>query len=178
MITQATLKELLHYNPDTGVFTWLERPERYFKTVRTGTAWNDRYAGRVAGAHCPQGRTVYRQIEISGAKHYAHRLACLYVHGKLPDNQIDHIDGNGSNNWITNLRDVTHAENQKNKQIFSNNTSGCTGVGWDRRESMWHAQISISGKNKHLGYFTGVENAIAARKSAEIEFGFHENHGR
>ncbi len=178
MITQAELKELLHYDPGTGVFAWKSRSESHFKSIGDCNVWNARFAGSVAGSDHPNGRRVYREIGIKGVLHKAHRLAWLYTHGEFPQNQMDHIDGDGSNNQIANLRDVTHQENQKNQRIPSNNTSGHIGVFFSKAQGKWKAQIGTASGQRNLGCFAYIEDAISARKTAEVERGYHENHGR
>ncbi len=91
---------------------------------------------------------------------------------------IDHINGDRGDNRISNLRVVTSTENNRNKAINKNNTSGVTGVTWSKSRRKWIAQIHIGKIGKALGGFDRVEDAIAARKNAETRYGFHENHGR
>jgi hypothetical protein len=164
MITQEQLKELLHYDPDTGFFTW--------KVRRKGVA-----LGSEAGTNAKKKQKYYRQINIESTLYLSHRLAWLYVHGKFPDGQIDHIDGEGLNNRITNLRDVTNRENSMNRRIPINNNSGVIGVSFDKQNGKWLAQISTELGNKNLGRFADIEGAVAARKAADIKYGYHENHG-
>jgi len=167
MITQARLKELLHYNPKTGVFTW---------KVSKGSRAK---AGSDAGSSRKSKRTYYRQIKIDGVLHLSHRLAWLYVHGKFPDGDIDHEDGNGLHNWMKNLRDVTTRLNNKNMPLPRGNTSGVIGVSFDKQNGKWLAQISTeSGKKKNLGRFADINDAIAVRRAAEVKHGYHPNHGR
>ena len=87
MLTQERLHEVLNYDPDTGIFTWKERPIETFKTVGAGNTWNTRYAGTVAGSKDKDGYIVVR---IGGKRYFAHRLAFLYVHGYMPEQEIDH----------------------------------------------------------------------------------------
>jgi hypothetical protein len=166
MITQERLKELLHYDPETGVFTW--------KVNKGPTA----RAGTEAGSVKHQQRNYYRHIRADGVTYCAHRLAWLYVHGKFPENEIDHDDGNGLHNWIKNLRDVTRRDNQKNRRLNCNNTSGTTGVSFNQATAKWQARIQTDSGQKHLGQFVEIKDAIAARKAAEIDHGYHENHGQ
>ena len=158
MVNQATLKSIMHYSPDTGEFR--------------------RHCGALAGGMSkhPKGK-VYWKIEILGDRYLAHRLAWLYVYGEFPRHQIDHIDGNGLNNKISNLRDVTPMENSRNQRRRKDNTSGCTGVRYYEAKKKFTAQIREGGKQKHLGYFQDIEDAIAARKLAEKRLGYHSNHG-
>jgi hypothetical protein len=166
MVTQERLKELLHYDPETGVFVW---------TARRSGVRVDSIAGCV---YSPSGTNEYRAIKVEGSQYQAHRLAWLYIYGNFPEDQIDHIDGDGLNNRISNLRDVTHQENGRNQKKPSTNTSGIIGVSWNAQENKWVAHIKINRKYKRLGGFLNKNDAKAARKKAEIYYGFHENHGR
>ena len=160
IITQKRLKELLDYNAVTGEFTWL---------VTKGKA----KAGTVAGWL----ENGYLRIGIAGKTYQAQRLAWLNKHGAFPKNQLDHINHIRDDNRIANLREVTQAENQKNVSKRSDNTSGFTGVCWYKRHSNWRVQITVNGKIIHLGYFSDIDDAITARKSANIKYTYHANHG-
>jgi len=104
-----------------------------------------------------------------------HRLAWLYMTGEWPENQIDHINHIGTDNRWVNLRDTD--ENPMNRGMQGNNTSGFTGVSWHKYGKKWQAEMQVGGEHIHIGYFTNKQQAIDARKSANIEYGFHENHG-
>jgi hypothetical protein len=161
MLTQQTLKEYLHYEPNTGIFTWIKDPYR-----------NPNIVGNIAGTLGTKGYIV---IGISGKIYRSHRLVWLYVYGHFPINQIDHVDHVKSNNSLLNLREVTNTVNQQNTRKRQDNKSGVTGIRWESNQ--WRVQIGLSGKNKHIGMFAKLEDAIAARKQAEIDYGFHPNHG-
>jgi len=165
MITQTRLKELLHYDPDTGVFTWI--------TVRSGQS----SPGSIAGCDDEGKGKTYRVITVLGKSYPAHHLAWMYINGSLPDNELDHIDGFGTNNRIENLRPVTHIENHKNKRLYSTSTSGYSGVNWKKDQQRWTARIGVCGVRKHLGSYETIIDAVAARIRASKEYGFHENHG-
>lgn len=85
------------------------------------------------------------------------------------DLMIDHVDGNGLNNRKENLRFATHAQNMRNRRIDKRNTTGVTGVYWNKRKSKWQSLIMINGKRKGLGYFRTFDEAVAARKASENE---------
>lgn len=91
---------------------------------------------------------------------------------------IDHIDGDKLNNRVENLRNVSQVENGQNHVRRKNNTSGVMGVRWDDRRSMWHTRINVKYQTIFLGYFQNFDDAVVARRTAEIEHGFHQNHGR
>lgn len=170
MLTQTELKELIHYNPETGVFVWQPRARKWFESDRIWKAWNTRRAFRIAGYNA-----LYQSIRINKKIYPAHRLAWLYVHGYLPE-QVDHVKGETRDNRIVALEAADNASNHRNMKRQTRNTSGVTGVYFSNRK--WLAQICYRGKRLHLGSFWNPDDAIAARKAAEVRFGFHENHGR
>jgi len=120
-MTQDELKQHLHYNPATGVFTWRNNPKR-------NAQWNVMWAGKIAGTVTERG---YSRIRLLDKGYRAHRLAFLYVYGYMPK-EIDHIDGDKLNNRIKNLRSVSHSENMRNAKKYPSNTSGVTGVTYRR----------------------------------------------
>ena len=181
MITQKELKELLHYEPMTGIFTWLWRPAACSMNQRARTTldvWNRRFEGRVVGNIRHDAKTSYRWTQIKGCNYSLHRLAWLYVYGSFPVNQIDHIDRNGLNNRIDNLRDVSQSENQRNSSLSLRNKSGYNGVAWDKGNKKWHAYIRAGGKRLHLGFFINKLEAIEAREVANHRYGYHVDHGK
>lgn len=161
-LTQERLKELLTYDPDSGVFTWKETRNGFVKK------------GDIAGSNNGKGYIV---IMIDKITYQSHRLAWLYMTGEHPKNQIDHINHRKSDNVFSNLREATNQDNQKNTSISKNNTSGIVGVIWHKRFKKWSAQIN-SGKRYHLGCYKYYIQAMAARFDAEIKHNFHVNHGR
>lgn len=163
--TQKRLKELLHYNPETGVFTW--------KINRSG-----KKVGDVAGCPAKRQTNTYMVIGCDNFTFLAHRLAWLYMTGELPNHVIDHMDGNGLNNSWTNLRDVTPSENLRNLPIRSDNKSGVNGVYWNKKTCRWVSNlITLDGKPISKS-FKLKEDAINHRKEQNVIHGYHENHGR
>lgn len=156
-LTQARLKELLHYDPLTGTFTWLVSRGRLAK------------AGQVAGSLNGDG---YWQIKIDGVTYKAHRLAWLYMKGEWPPHEVDHWDTDRGNNRWANLRSATDEENRRNSGLPRNNTSGVRGVTWHKPSGKWVAQIGVGKaavrKTLNLGYFSEIGDAAAARRAAEI----------
>lgn len=150
MLTQARLKELLHYDPDTGVFTWKAASGRRA------------LVGSVAGS---VRRLGYIIIGIDGKRHLAHRLAFLYVDGAFPPALVDHIDHCPSNNRLANLRLATTAENARNMRIKINNSSGYKGVSWHSSDRKWQAYATLNGKQYHLGFYPTAEAASDAYES-------------
>lgn len=165
------LKEVVSYNPDTGVFTWKRRPDdcRYNRT------FNKVHAGkRALGTVSPLG---YKHGAIDRQEIFAHRAAWAFVHGVWPQGEIDHINRNPGDNWIANLRLVDSAENGLNRSIGSNNKSGVLGVHKCSRSGRWIASIRRGGQSWRLGTFASFDEAVSARKAAEVTLGFHPNHG-
>jgi len=169
------INESLTYDAATGLLFWKSRPREHFATEHGQSSFNTEFSGNAAGTLTSLG---YIRINISGKHYRAHRIAWLLHYGAWPQNHIDHINGNPSDNRIVNLRDVSNVENHRNKKLPITNTSGTIGVYWDRRESKWAATIKVNGKRLSLGRFTLKSDAIAARQQANIQHGFHENHGR
>lgn len=163
-LTQERLKELLAYNPRTGIFRWRARH-------RAAIPKN-----RVAG--CVSIPSGYRVISVDGVSYREHRLAWLYVYGKWPNGPMDHINQNQVDNRISNLREATPQENQRNKRLLPNNTSGHVGVSRSDTGKRWIARIGVDDKIIRLGTFDRKEDAVRARKEAERRYGFHKNHGR
>jgi len=161
ILTQEFLKELLNYDPETGIFTWLV-DRHSFKSK-----------GKIAGNIDARG---YIGIKVANKRKYGHRLAWFYVHGVWPE-EMDHINHIKTDNRIINLRTVSHKENCRNRTLGKNNKSGFIGVSWDNRSGQWASQISVNGKDKHLGYFNDIKDAVAARGEANCEHEFHPNHG-
>jgi hypothetical protein len=179
LLDQDTLHELLLYRPSTGQLFWKKRTVAMFAATDGRNAehacnqWNSRWAGKEAftkvnlGYRC--GRLNYQYV-------LAHRVIWKMMTGEEAK-EIDHIDGNRSNNAWANLRSVTASLNRRNATRRSDNTSGYTGVTLDTR-GRWRAGINIGGKLIHLGVFPTREEAASARKRAEADYGFHTNHGR
>jgi hypothetical protein len=147
MLTQKRLKQLLHYNPETGIFTRL-------------TSNRKQKTGDIAGGLNTIG---YWTIHVDNARRYAHRLAWLYVHGAWPNGDIDHINGNRADCKISNLRDVPHKINMQNStKPRSNNKTGFLGVHWSGTRNKFIAKIKTDNKSKHIGCFDTSEEAYAA----------------
>lgn len=162
-LTQTDLKEVLTYNPDSGVFTWAKHVNsRAKKGARAGSVNNN----------------GYRRITICESQYLAHRLAWLYMTGEWPAEQIDHINMDISDNSWINLREASHTNNFQNKGMYSNNKSGYKGVSWNKQDKGWRAQIQVNGKKKHLGCFKVPEEAHKAYcEAADKHFGEFANFG-
>lgn len=180
IFTQDLLNELLEYEAGTGKLFWKPRSKEHFlskghSAEHTCHRWNSRYAGKEAFASCNV--SGYRQGSIFDRKALGHRVAWLMVNGEKPE-QIDHINGDRSDNRLVNLRSVTHQENGRNQSLASSNTSGRCGVTRDKKWGKWMAFIRVDGRAMTLGRFVKFEDAVAAREQAETKYGFHKNHGK
>lgn len=160
-LTQNRLKELLNYDPGTGVFAW--------KVSR----------GRVkAGSLCTcHDRYGYIYIQINGKSYRAHRLAFLYIDGEIPE-QVDHINHIRDDNRWNNIRCASNSINSRNRSLLASSLSGIHGVLWKPDRKRWYSYIRVSGELLYLGFFDNLLDACCARKAAEVKHGFHPNHGR
>lgn len=178
-ITAEVLNELLHYNPESGILTWKERGLHWFSGSYQKSEhkrWNTRYAGTRA-LDTDHGQGLYKQGHVLGITFKAHRVIWCMMTGEWPD-IVDHINGVYSDNRWINLREVSAEDNCRNICIAKNNTSGYIGVSFCNTSQRWVAHIGYQGKRKNLGRYHDIEDAIKARREAEIKYGFHENHGR
>jgi hypothetical protein len=176
-----SLSDLFTYDPDTGIIRHNpDRPKESFRTERGYNIWLRRFCGKMTG--CSDGQGYKKATLKRGGKTVnidCHRLA-LHLSGVeiAKGLQVDHIDGDTYNNRLNNLRVVTCQENTRNAKLPSNNTSGVIGVYWITPNRKWRAAIMVDRKTLYLGYYTNKDDAIEARKAAEVKYGFHENHGR
>lgn len=152
-LTHKYLKSILDYNPDTGLFRWIGPPKSGRK----------KYPGDKA-------KTGYWRIGIDRKRYLAHRLAWFWFYGKWPKYDIDHIDGDGTNNRISNLRDVTKFVNLQNmKSAHKDSKSGLLGVQKNVNGITWSARIMVKRKSIYLGNFKTKEEAHEAYIKAKRE---------
>lgn len=154
ILTQTRLRELMHYDPDTGVFT---------RKVKI----KGQHVGRIVGTSGTRG---YLQCTVDGKPYKLHRLAWLYIYGKWPTHQIDHINHNTADNRLVNLRDVTCAHNHQNRARHTRSSSGYLGVTWHKRDQRWQAHIELNEKPYYLGSYKELSDAVSARIAAEREY--------
>lgn len=176
------INELLRYECSTGSLFWRPRDPMWFPhegrggRIANAKRWNAQNANlpalsSITASGYLKGRLIDRTV-------LAHRVIFKMKYGVDPV-QIDHIDGDRQNNRLQNLRSVTCIENQRNRGMPKNNTSGVVGVFYDNAVHKWKAFINGGrGPNNYLGAFQTKEAAVLARVSAELEFGYHPNHGR
>jgi hypothetical protein len=154
MVTQARLAELFNFDPDAGIFTK--------KMKKKGGARHGQPVGTIT-------ELGYTRINCDGRLFYAHRLAWLWVTGQMPEMEIDHVNGNRSDNRIGNLRHVDHSTNQQNRRRApaSNKSTGVLGVYFDKDRGKYQAGLFVDGKRKSLGRFDSLDDASAAHLSAK-----------
>ena len=166
MLTFERANELFKYEPETGLL------------IRKVTTGNNRFhAGTAAGCSSPDG---YLRVRIDKVLHQVHRVCYLLAYGSLPDDmQVDHINHVRDDNRLCNIRLVDNTINSRNASIGKNNTTGVCGVYVDkRRAKRYCAEIKVNRIKKFLGCFDTLEEAAAAaRREAELKYGFHSNHG-
>ena len=176
-ITTELVRDLLNYDQDTGVFTWRSRDRRWFKSQRSFSIWNNRFAGEAAGC-VHKGATGYPQtvIRVFGKSWYAHRLAFIWIGEVLPD-QVDHLNRDSLDNRWCNLVASSAKENAKNLSMQGNNTSGVTGVCWHKARGKWVAHVMLDGRRKHLGLFTDLLEAAQVVRAFKAVNGYSDGHG-
>ena len=175
LIPIETLRQLLRYDRETGKLYWLERQNGICATDKARTIFNKRFAGEEA--FTAKDNHGYFCGTVLGASMKAHRVAWALHYGEWPKAHIDHINHNRSDNYIKNLREVSQEENQRNQRKSKANTSGVTGVYWERWTDRWVVRFQIDGAQCNLGRFDDFDAAVAVRKKAERQHGYHQNHG-
>jgi len=170
-----------YFNYLEGELFWKKRSREEFKSDASWKATNSNFEGKRAGAIVTSERsaTSYRQLEIFSKAYKCHKIIWEMHYGKIPHGMIvDHIDGNGLNNQISNLRLVNSVDSAHNLPMQKSNKSGHVGICWHKAASKWQARISNNGERFDLGRFDSIEEAIEARAVAENKYGYHKNHGR
>lgn len=177
------LRQLLRYDPETGKLYWLRRPVEMFEDMylsdgRTRAAavvchwWNTRFAEKEAlTARIKSG---YPSGAIGKKYLAAHRAAWCLHYGEWPNDFIDHINGDRTDNRIENLRVVDNRTNSRNQKIRRTNTSGVMGVRWHATKRRWDVTIG----NCYVGSSADKAEAVAMRRAAEAAEGYHATHGR
>jgi hypothetical protein len=160
LVTVERLRSLFNYDQHIGVFTRrvaVGRHGRHKALHKAGTKQNFGYI----------------VIAVDHRRYVAHRLAWLYVYGVWPSDDVDHINGDKSDNRIFNLRLATRAQNMQNVAKHKHNKSGAKGVSWMNTRSKWRAYIFVGYKQIHLGLFSSFNRAVEARKLAEQTYHSH-----
>ena len=177
-ITPEIVRELLLYNPLTGVFTWRSRGDHWFKTAHSCRAWNTRLAGKRAGRYWADARGYRcRRVCLLGIEYLEHRLAWMWMLDDPLPSEIDHDNQDGTDNRWVNLFPSSRIKNQHNAHMNKNNTSGVTGVVRHIKTGRWHARGMVNGKRVHLGLFDEIDEAAMAVMEFRKEQNFSPRHG-
>ena len=150
----AYLRRILFYGPTTGYWFWQVDRSRRIK----------------AGSKAGYLNNGYWEICIDGIYYMATNLAWLYMTNEWPPVEIDHKNRSSSDDRWENLRLATDSQQAMNRGLRSTNTSGVTGVSWDRALTCWKVCICINYRLVHLGYFKTFEEATDVRRAAEIKY--------
>ena len=156
-LTAQRLREVLAYDPETGIFS---------RKVKAG---HNRPCDRVGCVRDKSGSHPYLVVMVDYVLYRAHRLAWLYIHGEWPPQNIDHINGDTLDNRIANLRPCNQQQNNGNQRRAKNNTSGFRGVSFKADRGKWKAYIVVGNKQRHLGYFSSAEAASEAFKAEAVK---------
>lgn len=170
MITKKELDQIMAYNPETGIFTWLVEKNSYRGKTKIGAPVGHKQ------------QNGYVMTRINGVPYLLHRLAFIAMGQEIDGMEVDHINHLRDDNRWENMRAVSARQNKKNGTLRSDNTSGHVGVFWCKSNKAWVARIFMTKENgkrycKSLGYYKNKEDAVAARESANAAHGFHANHG-
>lgn len=162
----SLLRTRLRLDPKTGFLYWRERSPAEFYRRQDAATWNAKHAGKRAGAEKGRG---YRTVRINGISYHEHRIAYALHYGKDPGRlHVDHADG--PSNKPSNLSLLTNQQNVRRRvRMNANNTSGVHGVYWSKASGKWVASIQTAGAKIHLGVFSSLEAAAAARRKAEVQ---------
>jgi len=162
VLSQSELKKHIHYNPDTGIITRILSTSNRVKV----------------GSVCDNKNNFgYIRVGICGRRYQAHTVIWLYMTGKFPKKQVDHMNHIRDDNRWCNLREVTSRENSLNCKLSKNNTSGFSGVSWNPLNNNWRVRVMVLGETINVGSYRSKTIAINKSKQAYKYYGFHENHG-
>lgn len=172
------LHECLTVDFERGTLTWKERPSTHFAKPFYAAAWNKANAGKTIQT-TDNGRIRF-EITYNRKTYrlFAYRVVWAMGNGCWPSGLVDHRDGNSMNNALDNLRDVPHIDNVKNTAMSARNQSGVVGVHFDKKTNSWRAEIGHENKKIRIGRYENFDEAVRARKDAEIVYGYSSGHGR
>jgi len=172
-------EECFDFDFESGDAFWKIRPQHHFKTTGQHRLFNSRYAGKRAGYIKKDGRTSYRIVKICGKTIHIHRILYMCYHNCQLTGEIDHFDGDGLNNSISNLREVSRKENARNQRMYTSNVAGITGVcivSSRKYVFMAYYKHPLTGKNVSK-VFDNLFDACCFRKSFELSNGYSSRHG-
>lgn len=165
------LRQLFIYDEETGNLIWQPRPESSFSDARSYKSWTTQFCDEIAGSVvCDKDGNNYREIQYKKTKWRAHRVVWKMHYGTEPPEILDHIDGDGTNNRIENLREATVQQNGWNVKKSSRNKSGYKGVSFNKEKGRWRAAIRVARKDILIGYYKTPEEAYAAYQKASAAY--------
>lgn len=164
----AYLRECFDLDAESGILYWRARPAHHFANAAYAARTNRAFAGKPAMEALNV--TGYKCGRLLGKYVLTHRAVWALATGECPVGYIDHINRVKTDNRPCNLRDVSARVNRHNRAIDHRNTSGITGVRWDKKRRKWHAQITCGTEKMHIGLFANLADAAAARKAAEARY--------
>jgi len=174
-LSVSIIKEFFSYDKTSGDVTIKKRDRKWFNSKFSYPAFNSRYGDKSMKTVDKDG---YLIMTVLGVRLTAHHIAYAIVNGRYA-REIDHINGIRDDNSWSNLREVTRVDNMKNKCLWNRNKTGVMGVSLIKETKRWRVRINTkTQKSKQLGMFKDYFEAVCCRKSAEITYGYHENHGR
>lgn len=177
---EGIIKAFFDYDPDTGEVAWKDWVSPgWYKQEWSYNKFMQEKAGNLVNFYEHNSGYLFSSTPDQQTV-YAHQIVWVLNYGKMPDCQIDHIDGNPKNNSVENLRDVPNKINQRNRKKAKNNSSGVTGVSWNKRAKKWKASIMFDGKESYLGYYNTIGEASQARQKFiedNDHIGFTKRHG-
>lgn len=175
---QKYLREALSYDSNTGLLVWNERPASHFQDVTKYRRWKSQRAGREAGHSCADtSGKMYTRLSLDGTRYFAHLLIWIMVYGEPPAGEIDHINGDGTDNRVRNLRLTDRKGNNRNRRLMANNKTGVSGISYCPNRNKFRASIRNNNGGSDFKRFSCLLDAVAWRMGKGREYGYHENHG-
>lgn len=175
-LTQEIVRELLDYDPETGILTWKERDVKWFKSEHASKVWNTRYANKEAFTYI--NKSGHKQGAIFYVNYFSHQIIWLWMTGEWSSEDIDHINGLPFDNRFSNLRHVSHEDNCRNQKLRNTNKSGINGVCWCKNRKRWLASVTINGKTRIIKRCHTKEEATELANEAREKLNYHKNHGK
>lgn len=174
-----TLRKYINYDPLTGNLTWKRRSIDMCSSEKEQKRFNTRWAGKSATSTSVSNKRKYisKCVYFEGKQYRSSHVAWAIHYGAWPTETIDHINHDATDDSAANMREVSLIENRRNYSRQINNTSGVPGVSWSKQKGKWKATIKAGGKERHLLLSDDFDEAVKARKQAEVEMGYHKNFG-
>lgn len=176
-MTGDYLNEVLEYTD--GKLSYRTRPDCHFINETESRRWNAQYSGNVAGhITTDSSGKSYRRLSIDSQRCFEHNVVWLMFRGEIPTGfEIDHINGDGTDNHLGNLRLTDRTGNNRNRRLFSTNKTGVSGISFCKSRNKYRCTIKNNEGKSEFKRFSDFFSAVCWRKSKENKYGYHENHG-